>query len=262
MLLAVLSDIHGNLAALDAVLGELERERVDELVCLGDVALGPEPEETVSRVRALGCGVVMGNWDAWVLEGFPPAQEDPWRRFIEQGKWWARKLSTEDRAFLRTFVPRIELALDGVPALCFHGSPFSHDEMILATTPHDELLRLLAGFDHPLMLAGHTHVQLVRVIEGKLLVNPGSVGLPFRGLPLGELQLISPWAEYALVQIEGGRLSVDLRRISYDVEQMLQRTIETGAPHAKWWAETWVRTGSPSGSTQALKREPSSTISR
>jgi predicted phosphodiesterase len=122
VLLAVLSDIHGNLAALDAVLGELERERVDELVCLGDVALGPEPEETVSRVRALGCGVVMGNWDAWVLEGFPPAQEDPWRRFIEQGKWWARKLSTEDRAFLRT--------------LCHASSSRSTEFPLFASTAH------------------------------------------------------------------------------------------------------------------------------
>ena len=102
---------------------ELEREKVDELVCLGDVALGPNPAETVARVRGLGCAVVMGNWDAWVLEGFPPAHEDPWRRFVEQGEWWARKLSAEDRAFIRTFVPRIELRIDGVRVLCFHGSP-------------------------------------------------------------------------------------------------------------------------------------------
>ena len=70
VLLAALSDIHGNLPALEAVLAELERETVDELVCLGDVALGPHPSKTVARVRGLGCPVVMGNWDAWVLEGF------------------------------------------------------------------------------------------------------------------------------------------------------------------------------------------------
>ena len=70
--------------------------------------------------------------------------------------------------------------------------------MILATTPHDELLGMLDGFEHQLMLAGQTHVQLARMIEGRLVVNPGSVGLPFRGVPFGELQLVSPWAEYAL----------------------------------------------------------------
>jgi predicted phosphodiesterase len=170
-----------------------------------------------------------------------PAQADPWRRFVEQGEWWARKLSARDRAFVRTFVQRLELRLDGVAVLCFHGTPSSHDEMILATTPHDELLRMLTGFDQRLMLAGHTHVQLVRVIEGTMIVNPGSVGLPFRGIPLGELQLISPWAEYGLLHVEDGRLSVDLRRALYDVERMLQDTIESGAPHAEWWAKIWVR---------------------
>lgn len=241
MLLSVTSDIHGNLPALDAVLAELENENVDQLVCLGDVALGPQPAETLARVRALGCPVVMGNWDAWALEGFPGAQGDPWSRFIEQGEWWARKLSSEDRAFIRTFVPRVELALEGVPVLCFHGSPSSYDEMILATTPHEEVLRMLAGLHQPLMLAGHTHVQLARVVDGTLVVNPGSVGLPFRGLPLGELQAISPWAEHALVRIEDGRLSVDLRRTDYDVDGMLRRTIDSGVPHAAWWAETWLQ---------------------
>jgi predicted phosphodiesterase len=241
VLLSVISDIHGNLPALDAVLAELENEHVDQLVCLGDVALGPQPAETLARVRALGCPVVMGNWDAWALEGFPGAQGDPWSRFTEQGEWWATKLSSEDRAFIRTFVPRVELALEGVPALCFHGSPSSYDEMILATTPHEEVLRMLAGLHQPLMLAGHAHVQLARVVDGTLVVNPGSVGLPFRGLPLGELQAISPWAEHALVRIEDGRLSVDLRRTDYDVDGMLRRTIDSGAPHAAWWAETWLQ---------------------
>jgi diadenosine tetraphosphatase ApaH/serine/threonine PP2A family protein phosphatase len=90
------------------------------------------------------------------------------------------------------------------------------------------------------MLGGHTHVQLVRVVEGTLFVNPGSVGLPFRGLPLGRLQPISPWAEYALVRVDGERLSVDLRRAPYDVEEMLEHTIASGAPHADWWAATWL----------------------
>jgi putative phosphoesterase len=198
VVLAAISDIHGNLPALEAVLAELEQEQPDEIVCLGDVAGGPEPVETVARIRETGCAVVMGNWDTWALEGFPPAPAGPMRKFIEQGEWWARKLSDEDRAFIRTFAPRIELELARTPVLCFHGSPASHDEVILATTPHDVLRRMLAGFDRPVMLGGHTHVQLARAIEGRMFVNPGSVGLPFRGVPHGEIQFISPWAEYAL----------------------------------------------------------------
>jgi predicted phosphodiesterase len=166
--LAVLSDIHGNLPALEAVLADLDHERVDELVCLGDVALGPQPAETVARVRALGCAVVMGNWDAWVLEGFPNAAGEPWKKFVEQGKWWAGKLSAKDSAFIRTFVPRIEIRVGGASVLCFHGSPASYDDMILATTPHDDLLRMLAGFDYPLMLAGHRTSNSLGSSKGRL----------------------------------------------------------------------------------------------
>ena len=240
MLLCVISDIHGNLPALEAVLTEVSTDPVDQIVCLGDVALGPQPAETLARVRALECPVVMGNWDAWAVDGFPEGEGDLWATFVEQGEWWAAKLSAEDAAFIRTFAPRVELELDGVPILCFHGSPSSYDDMILAATPHEDIVRMFAGLPHPVMVGGHSHVQLVRVVEGTLLVNPGSVGLPFRGIPLGQLQLISPWAEYALVRVDDGRVSVELRRTLYDVEEMLARTIESGVPHASWWAKTWV----------------------
>lgn len=167
MVLAAVSDIHGNLPALDAVLAELKQEQLDELVCLGHVAVGPEPVETVARIRETACPVVMGNWDAWAVEGFPPAPADPMRKFIEQGEWWARKLSDEDRAFIGSFVPRIELELAGIPVLCFHGSPASHDELILATTPHDELHRMLAGFDHPVMLGATRTCSLLASSTGR-----------------------------------------------------------------------------------------------
>ena len=71
--IALIADIHGNLPALDAVLEELEREGVDQILCLGDVAVGPQPTETLERVRELGCPVVMGNWDAYFLRRLPGA---------------------------------------------------------------------------------------------------------------------------------------------------------------------------------------------
>jgi putative phosphoesterase len=238
MLLALISDVHGNLPALEAVLAQLEQEPVDELVCLGDVAVGPQPSETTARLRELGCPVVMGNWDAWFLDGFPILPGAAGAKFVEQGEWWAARLSDGDRAYMRTFLPTLELALDGTSALCFHGSPRSYDELILATTPHEDVLRALSGCEQPLQIGGHTHVQLVRVVEGMLVLNPGSVGLPFRGVET-ELQRVSPWAEYALVRIDDGRLSVDLRRARYDVGNLLEVTLESGVPYAEWWVETW-----------------------
>ena len=75
MRLGLISDIHGNLLALDAVLDELNESGMDRLVCLGDVAAGPEPRKTLERLREVGCPIVRGNWDTWVLEGVPPLQQ-------------------------------------------------------------------------------------------------------------------------------------------------------------------------------------------
>ena len=243
MRIGLIADIHGNLFALDAVLAELQREQLDELICLGDVAVGPQPGETLARLRDAGCPVVMGNWDAYFLSGFPGSGDEVARMLVEMGEWWAGKLSAADRAYIESFEPSLERALDGTRLVAFHGSPRSFEEFIFATTPDEELEQMLDGCHAPLLAGGHTHFAMVRRHQGTLLVNPGSVGLPFvdqRAHPMR----INPWAEYGIVDLDGGRLSVDLRRTSYDVEALLELIRGSGMPHAEWWASLWVRNGS------------------
>ena len=103
--LALISDIHGNRLALDAVLEELAREGVDEFVCLGDVAVGPQPAETLERVRELKCPVVMGNWDAAFLGDMPTPRDKIGEQLVEIGKWWAAYLSPADREYMASFAP-------------------------------------------------------------------------------------------------------------------------------------------------------------
>src|SRR5215210_5908656 len=91
MRIALIGDIHGNLLALDAVLAEVAGE-VDGMLCLGDVAVGPQPVEALERVRGLNCPVLMGNWDAWFLDGFPELPEERGRRLVETAEWWAGHL--------------------------------------------------------------------------------------------------------------------------------------------------------------------------
>ena len=76
MRVGFISDIHGNLFALDAVLADLEHHDVDRIVCLGDICFGPQAHECLARVKELGCPVVLGNWDSWSIDGFPP-RDDP-----------------------------------------------------------------------------------------------------------------------------------------------------------------------------------------
>src|SRR5213595_1683677 len=134
MRIALIGDIHGNLLALDAVLAELGDD-VDAVLCLGDVAVGPQPVETLERVRELSCTVLMGNWDAWFLDGFPELPEELGRRLVETAQWWAGHLGADDLRFMRGFERSAEVALQGQGMLAaFHGSPRSFDEGILATT--------------------------------------------------------------------------------------------------------------------------------
>ncbi len=110
--------------------------------------------------------------------------------------------------------------LGSTPALAFHGSPKSYDDWIFSTTPDEELRPLLIDTEATVLLGGHTHLQMMRRYEDSLIVNPGSVGLPFREWWPRPV-LISPWAEYGVVGGDNGQLSIDLRRTPFDVDAFL-----------------------------------------
>jgi predicted phosphodiesterase len=245
MRLALIADIHGNLPALEAVLEEIERDGVDEIVCLGDVALGPQPAETVERLRDLGCPVVMGNWDAWSFQEMPRLDGELGQVLRDQLAWSSEQLSAADERYVRGFDDTVELELGGgAQLLGFHGSPRSFVDMILATTPDDEVEGMLGGRTPLVLAGGHTHFQLFRRFAESAIVNPGSVGLPFRRGDTGVMP-ISPWAEYGLVDYEDDRLGVQLRRTPFDVDGFLSRMLASGMPHAEWWAELWTDEARP-----------------
>ena len=238
MRVGLIADIHGNLAALDAVLAELETIRLDEIVCLGDVAVGPQPGATLDRIEALGLPVVCGNWDAWFVGAIPKLEGELGPRLAEIGAWGAAQLTDGHREYVRSFRPTYPLVLAGDSSLlCFHGSPRSNEDWMDAATPADELELMLAGSDEVVLAGGHTHAQLLRCHRDSLLVNPGSVGLPFRQQP-GPIR-IGRWAEYAVVAAVAGRLTVELRRVSYDVDSFLDEARVSGMPHADWWIGCW-----------------------
>lgn len=239
MRVAVLSDLHGNPFALDAVLADLP-PGVDEIVCLGDVAIGPFPSETVWRLRELGCPVVMGNWDAWFLEGVPALGGEVGPRLSAQGEWCATRLAVEDQDFLHSFLPIVERDLDGTRAVFFHGSPRSTSELLLPDVSRADLDTALAGVDADLILAGHTHLQMLRRRADSLFGNVGSVGLPFSEGPSGGSLRVSPWAEYGLATVDESGLTLEFRRVPYDVDEMLAAARASGMPHAEWWVSCWL----------------------
>ena len=234
----MLSDLHANPFALDAVLADLPHD-VDTAVCLGDVAIGPFPHEVIWRLRELACPVVMGNWDGWVVDGVPALGGEVGPRLSAQGEWCIARLDREDRAFLRTFEPSVEIGLDGTRALFFHGSPRSNTDLLLPDISRADLDWALAGSHADLFVGGHTHLQMLRRRPDSLFANVGSVGLPFSELPSGGSLRVSRWAEYALATVDSRGLTLEFRRVPYDVDEMLSAARASGMPHADWWATCW-----------------------
>jgi predicted phosphodiesterase len=242
VLIALISDIHGNLLGLEAVLADLSRRPVQRVVYLGDVAAtGPQPHETIARLRALGPAVVMGNTDAWLLNPEPKNSADEDRqRIMDIDLWCARQLTSDDRDYLSTFAATVELDLgDEGKLLGFHGSPHSYDGKIFAETPAVDLDHMLLGFSATVMACGHTHIPLMRRHQGALIVNPGSAGMPYEFGPEPGQVRNPPWAEYARVNSDHGQLSIELVRVPLNAAAVRVAALESGMPHAAWWAQDW-----------------------
>jgi predicted phosphodiesterase len=196
---AVVSDIHGNLPALDAVLAEVAREGVDAVVCCGDVLGAPFSSEVVDRLTSLpGTLVVRGNADRMVLEGTDEFGVD-WQ--AERARLGAGRL-----AKVADWPLTVEVDVDGLgQALFCHAVPSADEPIFTSITPDDEVLGLLGAVEAEVLVCGHTHVQYDRRLPtGLRVVNPGSVGSPYEGRRGAFWAVLGP--------------DVDPRRTEYDVE--------------------------------------------
>jgi putative phosphoesterase len=238
--IALISDIHANAPALDAVLSAVEGLGADQIVCLGDVAgTGPHPVATLRRIGDLSCPVVMGNCDWFLLDPSITGDTDDVRRWQEIDSWCADQLSEGDRDYIRSFQSTLSIDLDGITMLCYHGSPSSFDDIIDINTSDHELDRLLGGGDG-VFAGGHTHVQMHRERERMVILNPGSVGLAYDYGPTGGEVRCAPWAEFAVVTQDGDGLDVAFHRVGYEAQAVVDAILESDMPNAEWLAGGWA----------------------
>jgi putative phosphoesterase len=234
-----ISDIHGNLPALEAVLEDLKQRDLDRIICLGDICFGPQAHECLERVRELDCPVILGNWDSWSIDGFPPADDPVGIMLYEIGAWWAEHLTDDDRAFVRTFQRTLELPLEGgARMLCFHGSPRNFSDFIFATTPDSELEDIFDGIEATVLVGGHTHLQMLRRFGPSVFVNPGSVGQPFSQWWPRQIR-VAHWAEYGVIDVVGDATEIELRRVPFDLDALLKLLAASDMPHRRWWIDSW-----------------------
>jgi predicted phosphodiesterase len=179
--LALVSDIHGNDTALAAVVAELERLGIDEVVCLGDaVQRGDQPREVLDRLSALGWPVILGNADDFLLEVPDDSSEPITEAQLERRRWTLSQLDSHHLEQIRSFAPTLDIELDGGLTLrAFHGSPQSYDDVLLPETSDGQAEQRWGGSGVDLLAGGHTHLQWTRTVDGALYANPGSVGFAY-----------------------------------------------------------------------------------
>jgi len=218
MRLALISDLHANELALDAVLADAGRAGYDELVCLGDVAtLGPRPSAVLARLQSLGCRCILGNHDEFMLDAALVRSYSESPLIVASVDATREALSPGELAFFRTFE---RTRAFGEDVFLFHGTPRSNTEDLLSTTPAERVDEMLDGKRARVLAGGHTHLQMLRQHRGMLIVNTGSLGMPFREYAAGGPPVILPFAEYAIVDVRADGIGVDLRRVTLDARAL------------------------------------------
>lgn len=226
---AVLSDIHGVMPALEAVLAEPDVRAADRIVLTGDIAAGPQPVETLDLLTSLGERVVWvrGNADReLVAVARGRDSEHP------ESNWAGRQLRPDQVELLDSLPHPVALEVDGLgPVVFCHGTPRDDDEVVLVDSAMDRWAEVFSGLDDAVrtVVCGHTHMPYVRLAHRRTVVNPGSVGMPYGGAG----------AHWALL---GGPGRISLRRTDLDLDAACARiAAESGYPEAAAWAEFYLR---------------------
>jgi len=223
--IALLSDVHGNLPALEAVLADAAQNDAGEVWNLGDfLGYAPFPNEVIQTLRDAEAANVVGNYDLKVLAF--EQKKGRWKQKKSREKyiafeWNHEHLSGDSRAFLDSLPEQSRRQVNGLSALLVHGSPASVDELLGRATPAARFRELAEIASVDLVACGHSHEAFVRRVDETWFVNPGSVGRPEGG----------DWrASYALLECTGRTLKVEHRRVAYDVERVVRAVHAAGLP--------------------------------
>ena len=228
---AALYDIHGNLPALEAVLDEVRRERVDRVVVGGDV-LGPMQDGTLGRLSALDIPVdcIHGNAERVVLAHMAGGDisEVP-ERYRGVIHWCADRLDAKHRFWIAGWPSTCRIDIRGLGRVLFcHATPRNDVECFTRLTAEDRLVPIFTERDAAVVVCGHTHVPFDRMVGGVRVVNAGSVGAPF-SQPAGAYWLLL-----------GGEQGIELRRTDYDFTKASEAVRQTGFPLAEEVAVRYI----------------------
>ena len=221
MRIAVLSDVHGNLTALDAVLADLESQGgAEAIVVAGDLCLdGPKPKKVLQRLEEIGATCIRGNTDRYLCDdstGFEPGE-------AAQIAWTRRDIGERWLGWLKELPFALRIGDDDNQLLVVHANPKSDDEHVWPDADEATLQRLIGDESAAAIAFGHLHIPYARTWRGKLLVNVSSAGLPKDG---------DPRAGYAIFTERDGGWQVKHRRVPFDVKKVATQLADCGIPES------------------------------
>ncbi len=224
---AIITDIHGNLPALEATLARIEELEIERIFCGGDlVGYGPHPNEVCTLVRERAIPTIYGNYDYAIGR----EEEDCGCAYITQHDrdlgqrsvaWTLAHTDQAAKAFMRELPFDLHFELAGVPVHLVHGSPRKVNEYLFEDKPARLYERLAASEQARALVFGHTHKPWVHEYGGVLFVNCGSVGKP---------KDADPRAAFAVLRPEDAAVAVTIERVSYDAERVAREVREAGLP--------------------------------
>jgi putative phosphoesterase len=238
MRIAVVSDIHGNLNAFEAVLADIKQVSPDLVAHGGDLATGgSSPIEIIDAIRDLGWQGVMGNVDEVLVQ--PDSLEEFARQSSAPAELWAaiRQIASATRSMLGderlAWLRGLPMTIKQADFALVHATPDSCWKAPAANASDAEIEVIYGSLSRPIVVFGHTHYPSIRKLDGrmKLLINSGSVGLPYDG---------DPRASYLLLEEN----SPSIRRVEYDMEKELKALSACGLPGSTWTAKM-LRTACP-----------------
>jgi len=211
---AAISDIHGNLAALKAVLADVALAHPELIVVCGDVASGPWPVETIELLKSLqNARFLHGNADRGLVAAYDAAARP--HHPGQAADWCAAQLSKEHRDFLASFPDEVRLDIDGLGRVLFcHGSPRGDEEVMTAASSEERMRDMVEGSAADVVVCGHTHMQFLRSVGGVRVTNPGSVGMPY-GEPGAYWAMLGPDIEFQRTDYDRVAAAVQIRKSSW-----------------------------------------------
>ena len=212
MRIAVISDIHGNIYALEEVLKDIQKQDVNLIICLGDlVGYGCNPNDVIEKIRDEKILCIKGNYDASVVDkDYTFIRENEINSFSLP--WAVKTVTTENIEFLKELPQTIVLEFNNKKIQFVHGSPRKINEYL--TEDYEKINEIIDDLNYDILVCAHTHIPYIKEIGNKLIINDGSVGKPKNGTPHGT---------YALLNISPDNFSAKINVVPYDYKKIMSK---------------------------------------